>query len=830
MDHSVQRSCPPEIIILSAGANLTMGGNTLIANNSAGDSGGGIAFIPTCTQSPEPSVCAAFVKASIGTGCNISSNTAGLSGGGIYLPLEAANINMGGVRAVASNNKAMFGADVAVPPRQLVLDDNSGRRTRLLQADGNRSMVTMVSRSEPNAGFVPRVGIKAISSDGTPISGVRLEVRLRNRPDYATPQLSGILSSTNRQNGTASFDNLKLWTQAGTGYVLGFHALDYPSVQPLLMNVSVRPCELGEVTTKDMHACDVCPPDAYSLQPLHTSECSSCPQNAVCYGGSSIVPDPRFWRSSTMSDNIVPCPNPSACQGNRSLVWTCHDAIDGRRTCSSVGSSDLLCTKGYAGTLCGECADGFGAVAPLICRQCASPAVNITLVVLCALALVFWMWITVHTTKTQNNDVKSHAVSADFLKILTRHVQYLLIIFTVPLAWPHSLSWMLSSLTTLYNGGVSTSSLGCFLLDAAQQEGDSGSVSAATLVRIFSAFIVPIVIFILLIAFQVLTFIIMRVFSKQQGNKTFASGTKYGLTEHLRAIAPVSTLVVIFFAYPSMVRTSISMFSCIGVSDPVPDGQISLPTARPGSYWLVDVTVRCWTGSHTGWALGIGICGTLILCGLLPLSIALSTWRWQTKSSLASPDVRMHYGFLYANYKDKYAWWEAVSSLQLVFLILVSTLGYSMGPYNETLVITAVLFLMTWTELLFRPMRFRQLHGVQLFSHICLCAMAFLGMASFSVHGQDDMALNVMGLLVIIVNCGFVLLLIAAALKSWRKDGTLAKIVRRVKRFFGCRVQSPGGAYGKNGSLECEAGGSLSPDDVASGKADKFEGILPRKS
>ena len=50
-----------------------------------------------------------------------------------------------------------------------------------------------------------------------------------------------------------------------------------------------------------------------------------CPANAVCYGGSTIVPLNGFWHSAFDSEAMVACPNPSACQGARGPLLACQD-------------------------------------------------------------------------------------------------------------------------------------------------------------------------------------------------------------------------------------------------------------------------------------------------------------------------------------------------------------------------------------------------------------------------------------------------------------------------------------------------------------------------
>ena len=51
-----------------------------------------------------------------------------------------------------------------------------------------------------------------------------------------------------------------------------------------------------------------------------------CPAYATCHGGATLVPLEGFWHSAAVSDTLVACPNPDACQGDRASLRACQEA------------------------------------------------------------------------------------------------------------------------------------------------------------------------------------------------------------------------------------------------------------------------------------------------------------------------------------------------------------------------------------------------------------------------------------------------------------------------------------------------------------------------
>ena len=66
-------------------------------------------------------------------------------------------------------------------------------------------------------------------------------------------------------------------------------------------------------------------------------------------------------------------------------------------------------------------------------------------------------------------------------------------------------------------------------------------------------------------------------------------------------------------------------------------------------YWIRDMEMECYRGTHLAVYIPIGIVAVLIFCVAPPVASFLFVWRVRDK--LEEPHVRKVYGFLYKRYK-----------------------------------------------------------------------------------------------------------------------------------------------------------------------------------
>jgi hypothetical protein len=197
-----------------------------------------------------------------------------------------------------------------------------------------------------------------------------------------------------------------------------------------------------------------------------------------------------------------------------------------------------------------------------------------------------------------------------------------------------------------------------------------------------------------------------------------------GLWRKLR----VAVLVVAFYAYPTLVKASLSFFACLSIDskskEPYPQYAVLNHTA---GYWVQDIQQECFAGWHMDWALGFGVPAVVILC--LNVQVCLCLFLVIKKKSIANPGFREHYGFLYRNYTDRWVWWEAVWAAQTVLLTAVSVFHFILQAYYALFAMCLVLLLSAGLQLMARPYAQKELHRLHLTSTWCLFFNAWLSIA-----------------------------------------------------------------------------------------------------
>jgi hypothetical protein len=192
----------------------------------------------------------------------------------------------------------------------------------------------------------------------------------------------------------------------------------------------------------------------------------------------------------------------------------------------------------------------------------------------------------------------------------------------------------------------------------------------------------------------------------------------------------VAVLVVAFYAYPTLVKASLSFFACLRIDDkskqPYPEYAILNHTA---GYWVQDIQQECFAVWHMDWALGFGLPAVVILCLNVPVGLCL--FLVNKKKCTADPGFRVHYGFLYRNYTDRWVWWEAVWAGQTVLLTAVSVFHFMLRAYYALFAMCLVLLLSAGLQLIARPYAQNELHRLHLTSTWCLFFNAWLSFVLF---------------------------------------------------------------------------------------------------
>ena len=215
-------------------------------------------------------------------------------------------------------------------------------------------------------------------------------------------------------------------------------------------------------------------------------------------------------------------------------------------------------------------------------------------------------------------------------------------------------------------------------------------------------------------------------------------------------------MCIVFMFLPTWVNTSLSLFTCITLDAPV---DAPYQAESVGSWWVEDMSQMCYSrsGYHRGWALGLGIPLTLLFCLALPIGVFLFMWYSRKQGKLQDMQFQKHYGFMYRLWRDEWCWWEAVVIFETICLVMMSTFGFALGPFYQTMITTAVLAAVGMLLLAVKPYKCPAANKVAVASVCILCFTAYSAMSflPYSGVGPGPVYGNIMGVVLVLLNVAF---------------------------------------------------------------------------
>jgi len=662
---------------------------------------------------------------------SISSNTAG-SGGGIA-GWDDSTINLAGNSRI-DGNRAWNGTGGG-----LILQGSSVLNT------SSSSGTTIANNvcSETGAG---------ISADGTTVVAIGGFVSFKDN----TISRKVITDITTTDNGTnVKITSITEKSQTGADIrlvdfvnltIASGANIDRCSRSVLLKRKS---CEVGEFPL--MEACVCCQVGTYNLiAPVESAgtkgqDCHPCPVHATCRA-NSIIPEKGYWHSNMASIQMHPCPLKEACKQPVSP------------------SPESACLEGFTGNLCGVCSTGnssqpYGMTTPLMCRPCRRPQVQFGVYAMVSFVTVCLIAFTVHATWRDNCLGGTHVRPSDMIKVLVHFLQYLVILGSVSAPWPEFLR-VLFSISSVVFGAASGQalSLDCWLMHYAPWTSLHLAIQ-----RQLVYFVAPVVVLAAVVLLDVLWWAAWQAAKVIWPSSHTSRGTPTPELLLVRKL-PVMVLVVIFFAYPSLLRASASFFACLLIDRPntgqypVPEyAAYSILTHRWG-YWVGYMDQPCFVGWHKDWALSLGLIGTLVFCVGLPVGLFLFLRVNQKRCSQAA--FREHYAFLFRNYKQDKVYWEAMWALQTVLLTMVAVFHFTIGAYYSVLLLQTIFVASAALQAIFQPYALEKLHRLQLTATACLVFTATGTLTFFTFGSQDASVLQrahgAIGMLVLVADAAFI--------------------------------------------------------------------------
>ncbi|KAG2453009.1 hypothetical protein HYH02_002345 [Chlamydomonas schloesseri] len=196
------------------------------------------------------------------------------------------------------------------------------------------------------------------------------------------------------------------------------------------------------------------------------------------------------------------------------------------------------------------------------------------------------------------------------------------------------------------------------------------------------------------------------------------------------------TMIAAFIMYPAWSTAVLQIFGCFMVdnkSGPWP--QYHLATAEHG-YWIQDMNQACYTGVHLAFWVPIGAVFIVLVCFGIPLLSFMAIWKH--RKSLDTVHVAQTFGFLYRRYHDVRYYWQSVSQVQTLLLVVVEVFGRVLPVYQRAMLLQIMLVVTLTLNTYFEPNKFEVLGKMEFLSLAILSGTLSSGLFFLPPSDQTD--------------------------------------------------------------------------------------------
>lgn len=245
---------------------------------------------------------------------------------------------------IGLNNEALFGPEVASAAQNLFIDNLEDFTHP--QTSGSKLTIPVRVVLHDFYGQTIRTGDQIIDASSFVITASTTDVN--SSISGSTIEVFDIV------DGVALFTDLTVTLSPGNFVDLLFDAQGSGGVESVGVMIRLRTCHAGEIKVQvsdTQSKCEMCPFGSYSFDP-RDAQCTECPNDAICAGGTDINVDKGFWRQCDTCELIEECIFRDNCLGG-----------------SNVSEQ---CATGNTGPLCNVCDDNYSRNSQGGCDKCGS--------------------------------------------------------------------------------------------------------------------------------------------------------------------------------------------------------------------------------------------------------------------------------------------------------------------------------------------------------------------------------------------------------------------------------------------------------------------------
>ncbi|CAI2363934.1 unnamed protein product [Moneuplotes crassus] len=494
------------------------------------------------------------------------------------------------------------------------------------------------------------------------------------------------------KNGVGTFDNLVFQAapgKSGIEYKAFSKSIDsslvtrvYGSIDQNLITVNFRWCQPGEMYSSN-ETCVECPQGTYSLE-WNSTQCIDCMKNAVCPGGSKILVNPDYWRSSLNSTDLVKCPLRGICLGGF----------------QETNKNPVECSEGYSGYLCTSCTNhggnDFMRVGLYECEKCPNKMYNsIRIALLMILVIIFIVILIIINIRKKNESQKSI-----ILRILTNYLQLMGIAVSYGLDYPNALYDSFSFMERASSTSESFISFDCFFNDAQMES----FTSSTPIFKLFLSTLLP-------LFFIIMSALIWGLLGLT-GHKWFED-TKRNIS--------ITIICILFLLHPTLTKQSLSLFQCTDVGN----GE---------SRMTIDMNIQCYSAEHLKWALPIG--GSMMVVWVIGCPMAALIILIKFRKNLDHDIVKRYFLILYQGLRPEVFYWEFVNTLRKILIPLTNILLSRADIFYRIMSAVIILVFMLRVQESLKPYKFEENNKVEILA--VLSGMVTIFGAIISLDNTND--------------------------------------------------------------------------------------------
>ena len=687
--------------ILIKGANTTITDSQFL-NNSAGGYGGAINY-----------------QGDIDRGANLylinSSfiNNRALIGGAAYYQTLQIQVN----GCVFTGNKAQYYGNslFSYPRKLLILPSNYSNLTnnsRILNNYTKQTILTFFNGSLNVSNFrsgntFPDLLIQLLDETDEPLSflpngsnpGLSLQIIGGNPISIFSingkKELENIIMDT---NGLFRISNMVLIAQPNSTVNLTFSSTSIFQIignqnlqsgfYELSMEVKLRECRPGELFQNISGTCSPCKTDEEYSYNISDSSCKKCLDGFSCSDPGSPTVLPGYWRDNVFSEIIIKCENnPYACIGGSS-------------------ARNSLCAEGYIGAKCESCDiakmhwnSTYSKQGQFKCLECRNNVLNYILVFFLSLINFFLMGkalkgtYNVVKTTLQIRVVKAFSQysmlpieekneSSIYIKIYLSYFQIIQILMSMKLSIPNTFSSFSSSVgNPVFYISDATDCMFIQLLSPS-----------------FPYIYLKLAVVLFIPCFYFLIF----------GLVYYLYATYHDIKRKYQMLYSVC-LFSLFYYQPSIIRYTISVLSCVTISNV--------------KYIKMDTAFYCNTDDYNLYSAVLAI-PSLILWGVLVPAVLF--WKiYLHRHRLKEVKVRLKYGYLYQEYRIFF--WEFVRMYEKILIIIFMEFYDSEIVFKSLLVLIAVVSYFVLLDK-FKPYNIKNQNQIDKMTSTVLAISIFCGL------------------------------------------------------------------------------------------------------